>query len=516
MNVPSASAGVSSSQSAAANSSSGADLSGLLGHWNRYYNPSSGFHEDITGTPGSGFNFESTLGDLYSVSVAGTRPLYSCQEVASEFTSLGATCEGQHLNGLLGYIYASQPTTPPTVAIYRCRVLSNNDHFDTPSAECEGAAAVDEEKLGYAIAVVPWNRYDNPSSGFHEDISAAPGSGFNFESTLGDLYSVSVAGTAPLYSCQTGPSEFTSKSATCEGEHLNGLLGYIYASRPTTPPTVAIYRCRVLSNNDHFDTPSAECEGAAAVDEKSWATRSPLSRGTGMTIPRPASTRISRQRQAAASTSSPPSETSIASQLPEPHLCIPARRALRSSLFKKRHLRRGALERPSRLHLCESTDPTPPTVAIYRCRVLSNNDHFDTPSAECEGAAAVDEGKLGFSRSRAEFSGLDVSTSDHDAELPRNHAANATVGTSYSFTFSATGGYGPRSWSLLSGSLPPGISLSASGIVSGTPTSPFEGGPFNIMVSSGGQTVEKAFTISDVWTCDLKRPPLNGALRPGI
>lgn len=44
-----------------------------------------------------------------------------------------------------------------------------------------------------------------------------------------------------------------------------------------------------------------------------------------------------------------------------------------------------------------------------------------------------------------------------------------TVGVAFSVTLESVGGTGPYSYSLLSGSLPPGLSL-ASGIISGTPT----------------------------------------------
>ena len=48
---------------------------------------------------------------------------------------------------------------------------------------------------------------------------------------------------------------------------------------------------------------------------------------------------------------------------------------------------------------------------------------------------------------------------------------NGTVGVSYSQTLSVTGGTSPYNWSITSGSLPAGLSLSPSGVVSGTPTS---------------------------------------------
>jgi Zn finger protein HypA/HybF involved in hydrogenase expression len=47
----------------------------------------------------------------------------------------------------------------------------------------------------------------------------------------------------------------------------------------------------------------------------------------------------------------------------------------------------------------------------------------------------------------------------------------ATVGTPYSVTLNATGGTGSYTYSLVSGSLPAGLSLSSKGVISGTPTS---------------------------------------------
>lgn len=49
-------------------------------------------------------------------------------------------------------------------------------------------------------------------------------------------------------------------------------------------------------------------------------------------------------------------------------------------------------------------------------------------------------------------------------------APAGTEGTAYSLQLGATGGTTPYTWSLLSGSLPNGLSLSAAGLISGTPT----------------------------------------------
>jgi uncharacterized protein YjdB len=72
----------------------------------------------------------------------------------------------------------------------------------------------------------------------------------------------------------------------------------------------------------------------------------------------------------------------------------------------------------------------------------------------------------------------------------------ATEGTAYSVQLQATGGTPPYNWIIVQGSLPPGLTLSSSGVLSGTPTGPTPGvaagkpGPFYVYVSdSDGNSV---------------------------
>jgi formylglycine-generating enzyme required for sulfatase activity len=71
-----------------------------------------------------------------------------------------------------------------------------------------------------------------------------------------------------------------------------------------------------------------------------------------------------------------------------------------------------------------------------------------------------------------------------------------TVNTAYSQTLAATNGTAPYTWSVSSGALPAGITLSSAGVLSGTPTA---GGVFAFTVqvtTAAGGTLAKTFTLT--------------------
>jgi hypothetical protein len=55
-------------------------------------------------------------------------------------------------------------------------------------------------------------------------------------------------------------------------------------------------------------------------------------------------------------------------------------------------------------------------------------------------------------------------------EILDEYIPPGTVNTAYSHQMSAYGGSGTYTWSIYAGSLPAGLSLSSSGLISGTPT----------------------------------------------
>ncbi|CAN5141801.1 hypothetical protein BH18ACT12_BH18ACT12_15570 [soil metagenome] len=71
--------------------------------------------------------------------------------------------------------------------------------------------------------------------------------------------------------------------------------------------------------------------------------------------------------------------------------------------------------------------------------------------------------------------------------------SDGTVGLVYSQSLVASGGTPPYAWSLVSGTLPQGLTLSASGVISGTPTKhvPVK---FTVRVTAGA-SLSKALSI---------------------
>lgn len=74
---------------------------------------------------------------------------------------------------------------------------------------------------------------------------------------------------------------------------------------------------------------------------------------------------------------------------------------------------------------------------------------------------------------------------------------NGSVGTPYSQAMTATGGTGVgRTWSILSGAIPLGLSFSSAGIFSGTPTGPIAALPIIRVVDSGFNSTSGVFSLT--------------------
>jgi len=91
---------------------------------------------------------------------------------------------------------------------------------------------------------------------------------------------------------------------------------------------------------------------------------------------------------------------------------------------------------------------------------------------------------------------LSITVAAPPLTITTSSLSNGTVGSPYSQTLSASGGAGGNTWSVTAGSLPAGLSLSAAGTISGTPSA---AGASNFTVQvkdSANTTATKALTLT--------------------
>jgi hypothetical protein len=106
------------------------------------------------------------------------------------------------------------------------------------------------------------------------------------------------------------------------------------------------------------------------------------------------------------------------------------------------------------------------------------------------------------SSSQSASKALSISVAPAALTVTTTSLASGTVGIAYSQTLTASGGTGGYAWSISTGTLPPGLNLSAAGTISGTPTT---AGTTNLTVQvkdSSGAAAGKPLTIA------IAAPPL--------
>jgi hypothetical protein len=85
---------------------------------------------------------------------------------------------------------------------------------------------------------------------------------------------------------------------------------------------------------------------------------------------------------------------------------------------------------------------------------------------------------------------------------------DGTQSVAYSQTLTATGGSGPYSWSLMSGTLPAGLTLAKGGQISGTPTA-FGTNSFTVQVTDSGSAPQAATKALSITIVGPANPPNN-------
>ncbi|MBM3091427.1 hypothetical protein GFB56_11435 [Ensifer sp. T173] len=102
---------------------------------------------------------------------------------------------------------------------------------------------------------------------------------------------------------------------------------------------------------------------------------------------------------------------------------------------------------------------------------------------------------------------ITINPSTSPLTVTPSSVATPVIGTSYNQALSTSGGTGPYSYSLVAGSnLPPGLSLSSSGVISGTPTG---SGPYNFTVRVVDSTTPTANTLDKAYSVLIAPPAID-------
>ena len=217
----------------------------------------SGIWDRFTAIP-AGYRFETPLGGLVPVGTAGTRPMFGClRNDVDAFTSVDPACEGTTRLGELGASYVDQPTGVTTMPLYRCAV--NGQRFDSNSATCEGQTV--DGLLGYVPAYAPLVRYVLPRTGDHSADAAGPPQGYRFEGTFGLVARTNEAGTQALQSCVDGSDRFLSTDVACAGKTVETRVGFLWTQPPAGRPNAQVFQCATNTRAELFVSREPACEG---------------------------------------------------------------------------------------------------------------------------------------------------------------------------------------------------------------------------------------------------------------
>jgi hypothetical protein len=138
--------------------------------------------------------------------------------------------------------------------------------------------------------------------------------------------------------------------------------------------------------------------------------------------------------------------------------------------------------------LADGSDPLPPGLQLSTNGILSG-----TPTTE------------GYYAIQVQVTGADSATTNGAVQIQVNPALQVNphdlsageAGASYFDGIYASGGTQPRTWSVISGSLPPGLALDpASGYISGMPTMPATN-TFTLRVTDGCATIDTPASITN-------------------
>jgi hypothetical protein len=143
-----------------------------------------------------------------------------------------------------------------------------------------------------------------------------------------------------------------------------------------------------------------------------------------------------------------------------------------------------------------SSGALPPGLSLAAATGVISGTPTTPENAEALTVQVSDSGTPRQSGSRS----LSVTINATTLRVATTSLPSGQVSTSYSTTLAASGGTAPYHWSVTSGALPPGLTLAAAtGVISGTPTTPENAEALTVQVSDSGtprQSSSKSLSVT--------------------
>jgi hypothetical protein len=218
------------------------------------------WHTNTTGAVPRGFRFEGPMGFAAPAGTPDTKMLYSCMKGSDEFPSLDAACGGNRVIGELGLTYTTPPANESVAPIFRCAANGSGELFMSHEANCEGQRV--DGALGYVRQYAYLIRYrEIDGLGEHwSGIHSVPAN-FRTDTPLGIVSTGGMEGTTDLSVCRKGTDSFLSVQPDCEGAQFVQPAGLIWKTPPAGVPSTELLRCKMTTTGELFESLDPGCEG---------------------------------------------------------------------------------------------------------------------------------------------------------------------------------------------------------------------------------------------------------------
>lgn len=215
------------------------------------------------------YQFEKTIGSLFTDEVPNSEPVYDCyiDFWTDHMLTVGdPSCGNGSYLRKIGWI--STVPFDNSVQVYRCWDMALANHFASTDPNCEGKTT--EESMGYLATLSPFPQnefialsdyYDSNQEDSWVTVSDPP-TEYVFQSRIGYMFTTPHPDSIPIYDCYIDfwdDHMLVPQDSTCDGAQNLGQIGWI-ATKPF-PGSIPIFRCFDEQTTNHFISLDMACNG---------------------------------------------------------------------------------------------------------------------------------------------------------------------------------------------------------------------------------------------------------------